>query len=71
MFWYLLPLFLPITGAVIAWAVNMDRDPKRAKSLLVFGAIWTVVFVAVMVIGAYVGFVKVIDGCPASLRWCH
>jgi len=67
-FWYLLPLFLPIAGAVIGWAVNVEGNPKRARKLLVFGAIWTVVFIALMVIGVYLGFVKVIDYCPASSR---
>jgi len=50
--------------------VNVEGDPKRAKNLLVFGAIWTVVFIALMVIGLYLGFVKVIDYCPPSSRWC-
>lgn len=59
-FWYLLPLFLPIVGGVIAWAVIVDGDRKRARKLLVFGAIWTVAFVTIMIIGVYVGFVKVI-----------
>jgi len=69
-FWYLLPLFLPIVGAVIGWAVNVEGNPKRARKLLVFGAIWTVVFIALMVIGVYLGLVKVIDYCPPSSRWC-
>jgi hypothetical protein len=65
-FWYLLPLFLPIVGGVIGWAVNVEGDPKRARNLLVFGAIWTVVFIALMIFGLYLGFVKVIDCRPVS-----
>jgi len=39
--WYLLPLFFGIIGGIIAWAVNKDKDPKRARNLLIFGLLWT------------------------------
>ena len=41
--WYLLPLFFGIIGGIIAWAVNKDKDPKRARNLLIFGLLWTFV----------------------------
>jgi hypothetical protein len=51
--WYLLPLFFGIIGGVIAWAVNKDRDPKRARNMVIFGAIWT--FVGVFLWGLFIG----------------
>src|SRR5207247_6966406 len=41
--WYLLPLFFGIIGGIIAWAVNRDKDPGRARNLLIFGVLWTVI----------------------------
>ncbi|HVH14783.1 MAG TPA: hypothetical protein VNA15_03575 [Candidatus Angelobacter sp.] len=40
---YLVPLFFGILGGMIAWTVNKDKDPKRARNLLIFGLVWTVV----------------------------
>src|SRR5205807_4624629 len=47
--WYLVPLFFGIIGGIIAWAVNKDKDPKRARNLLIFGLLWT--FVPIIIIG--------------------
>jgi uncharacterized Tic20 family protein len=41
--WYLVPLFFGIIGGIIAWAVNKDKDPKRARNLLIFGLLWSIV----------------------------
>src|SRR5438132_5691107 len=41
--WYLVPLFFGILGGIIAWAVTKDKDPKRARNLLIFGLVWTLV----------------------------
>ena len=41
--WYLVPLFFGIIGGIIAWAVTKDRDPRRARNLLIFGLVWTLV----------------------------
>lgn len=41
--WYLVPLFFGIIGGIIAWAVTKDRDPKRARNLLIFGLVWSLV----------------------------
>jgi len=48
--WYLVPLFFGIIGGIIAWAVNKDKDPKRARNLLIFGIVWTVVWIVVTAI---------------------
>src|SRR6266581_2862511 len=47
--WYLVPLFFGIIGGILAWAVNKDKDPKRARNLLIFGLLWT--FVPIIIIG--------------------
>ncbi|HVH15032.1 MAG TPA: zinc-ribbon domain-containing protein [Candidatus Angelobacter sp.] len=41
--WYLVPLIFGILGGIIAWAVNKDKDPKRARNLLIFGLVWSLV----------------------------
>jgi uncharacterized Tic20 family protein len=41
--WYLVPFFFEIIGGLIAWFVNKDRNPKKARNFLIFGLIWTVV----------------------------
>ena len=41
--WYLVPLFFFFIGGIVAWAVNKDRDPKKARNMLIFGIIWSVV----------------------------
>ena len=48
--WYLVPLFFGILGGIIAWAVTKDRDPKRARNLLIFGIVWSVVLIVVTVL---------------------
>src|SRR5438132_14075837 len=45
--WYLAPLFFGIIGGIIAWAVNKDKDPKRARNLLIFGLVWTLLPVVI------------------------
>lgn len=54
--WYLVPLFFGIIGGIIAWAVNKDRDPKRARNLLIFGIVWTVVLTVVTVLISFAVF---------------
>lgn len=52
--WYLVPLFFGIIGGIIAWAVTKDKDPKRARNLLIFGLVWTLV--PIILIGLVVFF---------------
>ena len=36
--WWLLPIFFTWLGGLIAWAVTKARDPKKAKSMLIWKA---------------------------------
>jgi type II secretory pathway pseudopilin PulG len=38
--WYFLSIFLGIVGGIVAWAVNKDRDPKKAVRFLIVGLIF-------------------------------
>mgnify|MGYP001101274297 CR=1 FL=1 len=46
--WYLVPFFFAFIGGIVAWAVNKDDDPKKAKKMLIFGIVWT--FVSVVIV---------------------
>ncbi len=59
-----MPLFFGILGGIIAWAVNKDKDPKRARNLLIFGLLWT--FVPLIIIGLTVFFYTV--SVPPPIR---
>jgi len=48
--WYLVPLFFGIIGGLIAWFVNKDRDPKKARNFLIFGFVLTAIWVIIGVI---------------------
>ena len=52
--WYVLAIFLGIVGGVIAWAVNKDRNPKKAIRFFIVGlalpAIYTVITLASIVL---------------------
>jgi len=39
--WYLAPIFLAIVGGGIAWFVNKDEYPKKARKLLIAGLVMT------------------------------
>jgi hypothetical protein len=41
--WYFAPLLFAILGGVIAWYINKDKDPGKARNFLIFGAIMTIV----------------------------
>ena len=41
--WYLVPLFLGIIGGLIAWVVNKDRDPGKARNFIILGVALTVI----------------------------
>lgn len=44
--WYVLPLLLGIIGGLIAWVVNKDLNPKKAREFMIFGIVWTIVGIA-------------------------
>ncbi len=35
--WYLLPIFFSLLGGIIAWVANRDKNPKKARSFLIWG----------------------------------
>ena len=35
--WWLLPIFMGWIGGLIAWLVNRDADPKKARAMLITG----------------------------------
>jgi Na+/proline symporter len=56
--WWLLPIFFTWLGGLIAWAVTKDKDPKKARSMLILGivlavilVVLTVAFIALFVLG--------------------
>jgi hypothetical protein len=49
--WWLLPVFLPIAGALFAWSATRDRDPAKARKLLLGGLIIGTVILVLSYIG--------------------
>lgn len=45
-------------GGIIAWAVNKDKDPKKARSML----IWGIVLSVISLIAAIIFFILVVTG---------
>jgi len=43
--WYVLSIFLGIIGGVIAWAVNKDRNPKKAMRFLIVGLVLPIIYI--------------------------
>ncbi|MBM3257639.1 MAG: zinc-ribbon domain-containing protein [Candidatus Nealsonbacteria bacterium] len=43
--WYFAPLFLGIVGGLIAWIVNKDTNPKKARKLLVIGIVIPILYI--------------------------
>ena len=43
--WYIPAIFLGIVGGTIAWAVNKDRNPKKAIRFLIVGLVLPVIYV--------------------------
>jgi type II secretory pathway pseudopilin PulG/RNA polymerase subunit RPABC4/transcription elongation factor Spt4 len=43
--WYVLAIFLGIIGGIIAWAVNKDRNPKKAIRFLIVGLVLPAIFI--------------------------
>jgi hypothetical protein len=53
--WWLLPIFFIWLGGLIAWAVVRDKDPGKARSMLIVGIVLAVLGVILWVILAMVG----------------
>ncbi|HET9248895.1 MAG TPA: hypothetical protein VFP13_02985 [Actinomycetota bacterium] len=47
--WWLLPIFMGWLGGLIAWLVNKDVDPGRARSMLITGIAISVILVILLV----------------------
>jgi hypothetical protein len=41
--WYLAPIILAILGGAVAWFVNKDKDPEKARNFLIVGVVMTVI----------------------------
>lgn len=41
--WWLLPILFTWLGGLIAWAVNRHKDPKKARSMLIWGIVLAVI----------------------------
>ena len=46
--WYLLAFFFSIIGGVIAWAVNKDRDPKKARRFIITGFVFPIIYLVIV-----------------------
>ena len=46
--WWLLPLFFGLIGGLIAWLVNREADPGRARAMLIVGIAVNVVVILIM-----------------------
>ncbi len=47
--WWLLPIFMGWVGGLIAWLVNKDADPKRARAMLITGIAVSAVLIILLV----------------------
>jgi hypothetical protein len=47
--WWLLPIFMGWVGGLIAWLVNKDVDPKRARAMLITGIASSAVVIILLV----------------------
>jgi predicted RNA-binding Zn-ribbon protein involved in translation (DUF1610 family) len=50
--WYLVPLLFGIIGGIIAWAATKSRDPANARKMLIFGVVWSVLLLLLVIAGA-------------------
>jgi type II secretory pathway pseudopilin PulG/RNA polymerase subunit RPABC4/transcription elongation factor Spt4 len=41
--WYIFAIIFGIIGGIIAWAVNKDRNPKKAIRFLIVGLVWPII----------------------------
>ncbi len=49
--WWLLPIFMGWLGGLIAWLVNRDVDPRRARAMLITGVAISVVLLLFVLSG--------------------
>jgi len=46
--WYLVPLLFGFVGGIVAWAVNKDRNPQKARKMMIFGIVWSVLIAVLL-----------------------
>jgi len=46
--WYIAPILFAILGGALAWFVNKDKDPQKARNFLIVGSFMTVINVLLM-----------------------
>jgi RNA polymerase subunit RPABC4/transcription elongation factor Spt4 len=56
--WYIFAIFLGVVGGVIAWAVNKDRDPKKAIRFLIVGLVVPAIYISILAATALVSLVS-------------
>ncbi len=56
--WYVLVIFLGIVGGIIAWAVNKDRNPKKAIRFLIIGLVLPVIYIIIIGISSSIVLVS-------------
>lgn len=59
--WYVVPILLGIIGGLVAWLVNKDRNPKKAKRFLILGIVLPIIYIIVY-IGIFASIVLVSMG---------
>ncbi|MGA9161240.1 MAG: hypothetical protein WB297_10320 [Actinomycetota bacterium] len=47
--WWLLPIFMGWLGGLIAWLVNKDADPQRARAMLITGIVISALLIVLLV----------------------
>lgn len=57
--WWLLPIFMGWLGGLIAWLINKDVDPQRARAMLILGVVLSVglfvLFILASAVSTYAG----------------
>jgi len=67
--WWLMPVFLGWLGGLIAWLINKEKEPKKARSMLITGIVVSVALAALWTVGALVlGLLPSIAGLAQLAR---
>jgi len=46
--WWLLPIFIGFVGGIISWALNKDANWRKARKMLVFGILFTAIWLVLV-----------------------
>lgn len=47
--WWLMPIFMGWFGGLIAWLVNREKDPEKARNMLIAGIVISVIYFLLIV----------------------